>query len=159
MERNIPHMMGNEDFRKWFEDMFNKGTLANTTSLEQFNKQIEQFNTQARTSWEKLLSLLQTSYLDVNEKTIETNTPNGPNYKTTIKIDGDVRNEFPTPASDTNNAYWTRHNQLVDEAVALQKEIIIKVIDTIATTLQKVVNPISISSSDVVNLMSLFKKT
>jgi hypothetical protein len=151
--------MGNEDFRKWFEDLFNKGTIVNTASLEQFNKQIEQFNTQAKTSWEQLLTLLQTSYTDAAEKTIETNAQNGPNYKTTIKIDGDVRNDFPNPAPDANNIYWIRHNQLVDGAVALQKEIIIKVIDTVATTLQKVVNPISISSSDIVNLMSLFRKT
>jgi hypothetical protein len=151
--------MGNEDFRKWFEDLFNKGTIVNTASLEQFNKQIEQFNTQAKTSWEQLLTLLQTSYTDAAEKTIETNAQNGPNYKTTIKIDGDVRNDFPNPAPDANNVYWIRHNQLVDGAVALQKEIIIKVIDTVATTLQKVVNPISISSSDIVNLMSLFRKT
>jgi hypothetical protein len=152
-------MMGNEDSRKWFEDLFNKGTLVNTASLEQFNKQIEQFNTQAKTSWEQLLTLLQTSYTNATEKTIETNAENGPNYKTTIKIDGDVRNAFPNPAPDANNVYWTRHNQLVDGAVALQKEIIIKVIDTVATTLQKVVNPISISSSDLVNLMSLFRKS
>jgi hypothetical protein len=39
-------MMSNEDVRKWFEDLFNKGTLVSTASLEQFSKQIEQFNTE-----------------------------------------------------------------------------------------------------------------
>ena len=151
-------MMSKEDARKWFEDLFNKGTLVNTASLEQFNKQIEQFNTEAKTSWEQLLKLLQTSYTDATEKTIETNTQNGPNYKTVIKIDGDVKNDFPNLAPDANNVYWTQHNQLVDGAVALQKEIIIKVIDTIGTTLQKMVNPISFSSSDLVNLINSFIK-
>jgi hypothetical protein len=151
-------MMSNEDARKWFEDLFNKGTLVNTASLDQFNKQIEQFNTQARTSWEQLLKLLQTSYTDATEKTVETNAQNGPNYKTVIKIDGDVKNDFPNPAPDANDVYWTRHNQLVDGAVALQKEIIIKVIDTVGTTLQKVVSPISFSSSDFMNLINLFRR-
>jgi hypothetical protein len=68
--------MTSEDFIKRFEDMFHRGTLANTASLEQFNKQIEQFNTQAKTSWDELLKLLQTSYIAavaaVTEKTIET---------------------------------------------------------------------------------------
>jgi hypothetical protein len=151
-------MKSDEDARKWFEDLFNKGTLVNTTSLEQFNKQIEQFNTEAKTSWQQLLKMLQTSYTDAAEKTIETNSQNGPNYKTVIKIDGDVKNDFPNPAPDANNVYWTRHNQLVDAAVALQKEIIIKVIETVGTTLQKVVNPVSFSSSDLANLLNLFGK-
>jgi hypothetical protein len=151
-------MMSNEDARKWFEDLFNKGTLVNTASLEQFNKQIEQFNTQAKTSWEQLLKLLQTSYTDATEKTVETNAQNGPNYKTVIKIDGDVKNDFPNPAPDANDVYWTRHNQLVDGAVALQKEIIIKVIDTVGITLQKVVSPISFSSGDFMNLINLFRR-
>ena len=151
-------MKSDEDARKWFEDLFSKGTSVNTTSLEQFNKQIEQFNAEAKTSWEQLLKLLQTSYTDATEKTIETNSQNGPAYKTVVKIDGDVKNDFPNPAPDANNVYWTRHNQLVDAAVALQKEIIIKVIDTVGTTLQKVVNPISFSSSDLANLLNLFGK-
>ena len=151
-------MMSNEDARKWFEDLFNKGTLVNTASLEQFSKQIEQFNTEAKTSWEQLLKLLQTSYADATEKTIETSAQNGPNYKTVIKIDGDVKNDFPSPAPGTNDVYWTRHNQLVDGAVALQKEIIVKVIETVGTTLQKVVNPISFSSGDFMNLINLFRR-
>lgn len=147
-----------EDWRKWFEDS-GKGTMVNTVMLEQFNKQIEQFNTQAKMSWDQFLKLIQTSYLDSTQKTIETNAQSGPTYKTTIMFGGDIKNEFPSTAPNVNDMYWTRHNQLVDEALALQKEIIIKVIDTVGTTLQKVVNPISISSSDIVNLMSLFKKT
>ena len=151
-------MRNNEDARKWLEDLFNKGTLVDTTLLEQFNKQVEQFNAEAKTSWEQLLKLLQTSYTDAAEKTIETNAQNGPNYKTVIKIDGDVKNDFPSAAPNADNAYWIRHNQLVDGAVALQKEVIIKVIDTVGTTLQKVVNPISFSSSDLTNLINLFRK-
>jgi hypothetical protein len=35
----------------------------------------------------------------------------------------------------------TTHNHLVDEALDLQKEIIIKVIETVGANIQKVVNP------------------
>jgi hypothetical protein len=148
-----------EDLKKWFEDLFNKGTLANTTSLELFNKQIEQFNSQAKNSWDQLLKLLQTGYLDTTEKTIETVGQGGPTYKTTIKIDGDIKNDFPTPPPNSNDVYWTRHTQLVDQALSLQKEIITKVIDTIGVTVQKIVNPISISTGDLLNLMNLFRKS
>ena len=148
-----------EDLKKWFEDLFNKGTLANTTSLELFNKQFEQFNSQAKNSWDQLLKLFQTAYLDTAEKTIETVGQGGPTYKTIIKIDGDIKNDFPTPAPNSTDVYWIRHTQLVDQALSLQKEIITKVIDTIGVTVQKIVNPISISTGDLLNLMNLFRKS
>jgi hypothetical protein len=57
-----------------------------------------------------------------------------------------------------DDVYCTTHNHLVDEALDLQKEIIIKVIETVGANIQKVVNPISISSSDIMNLTSIFRK-
>ena len=102
--------------------------------------------------------MIQASYIDATEKTIETNVNGGPNYKTIIKINGDQKNEFPNPGPNTDDVYWTRHSQLVDEALALQKEIIMKVIETVGATIQKVVNPISISSSDIMNLTSILRK-
>ena len=148
---------GFEDFRKWFDES-NKGTMVNTAVLEQFNKQTEQFNTQAKASWDQFLKLIQASYIDATEKTIETNVNGGPNYKTTININGDQKNELPNPSPKMDDAYWTRHNQMVDEALALQKEIIMKVIETVGATIQKVVNPISISTSDIMNLTDVFRK-
>ena len=148
---------GFEDFKKWFDES-NKGNMVNTAVLEQFNKQTEQFNTQAKASWDQLLKLIQASYIDATEKTIETNVNGGPNYKTTININGDQKNELPNPSPKMDDAYWTRHNQLVDEALALQKEIIMKVIETVGATIQKVVNPISISTSDIMNLTDIFRK-
>ena len=73
-------------------------------------------------------------------------------------MDGDIKNDFPTIPPEVNNVYWARHNQLVDEALTTQKEIIIKVIDTIGATIQKIVNPISISGNDISILMNAFKK-
>jgi hypothetical protein len=148
---------GFEDFKKWFDES-NKGNMVNTAVLEQFNKQTEQFNTQAKASWDQLLKLIQASYIDATEKTIETNVNGGPNYKTTININGDQKNELPNPSPKMDDAYWTRHNQLVDEALALQKEIIMKVIETVGATIQKVVNPISISTSDIMNLTDVLRK-
>lgn len=148
---------GFEDFKKWFDES-NKGNMVNTAVLEQFNKQTEQFNTQAKASWDQFLKLIQASYVDATEKTIETNVNGGPNYKTTININGDQKNELPNPSPKMDDAYWTRHIQMVDEALALQKEIIMKVIETVGATIQKVVNPISISTSDIMNLTDVLRK-
>ena len=119
-----------EDMKKWFEDS-GKGMKANEALLEQFNKQIEQFNNQAKNSWEQLTRILQTSYIDSTQRTIETSAEAGAGFKTTIAIDGDLKNEFPSPAPEASNVYWIRHNQLVDETLTTQKEIISKVIETI----------------------------
>ena len=157
--------MGSEDFyrkwyedtKKWFEDS-GKRVKTNEILMEQFNKQIEQFNAQTKNSWDQLTKILQTSYVDSTQRTIETSAGPGPVFKTTIDIDGDLKNEFPSPAPEANSVYWARHNQLVDAALTTQKEIIIKVIDKIGSTIQKVVNPISISGSDISMLMNLFSR-
>ena len=67
--------------------------------------------------------------------------------------------EFPNPAPSASDVYRIRHNQIVDETLSLQKEIITKVIDTIGSTIQKVINPISFSTGDLVSLANLFKKS
>ena len=126
--------------------------------LDQFNKQIEQFNSQTKNSWEQLLKIVQTSYIDSTERTIETSAHAGPVYKTILGLDGDLKNEFPTPPPAENDVYWVRHNQLVDQALTAQKEIISKVIDTIGATIQRIVNPISISSNDISSLLNVFRK-
>jgi hypothetical protein len=132
---------GFDDFRKWFEES-NRGTMVNTAILEQFNRQIEQFNAQAKASWDQLLKLIQALYLDAVQKTIETNVKGGPNYKSIINLNGDQKNEFPNPAPNVDDIYWTRHNQLVNETIFSQKEILMKVIETVGAMIQKVVNPL-----------------
>jgi hypothetical protein len=146
-----------EEMKKWFEES-GKGTGVNAALLDQFNKQIEQFNSQTKNSWEQLLKIVQTSYIDSTQRTIETSGQAGPVFKTVLSLDGDLKNEFPTPPPAVNDIYWVRHNQLVDQALTAQKEIISKVIDTIGATIQKIVNPISISSNDLSTLMNLFRK-
>lgn len=130
----------------------------NPISLENSIKQIEQFNKQTQDSWSQFLKLLQTNFIDLEQKVIETSIQGGLTYKTTIFLNGDRKNEFPTPVPNANDVYWLRHNELVNESLELQKEIITKIIDTIGVTIQKVVNPISFSTSDLVTLASLFKK-
>ena len=150
--------MAEEPIKKWLEDMFHKSIVPNPVPLDQVTKQIEQFNKQAQDSWEQFLKLLQSSFIDLNEKVIETNIQGGPSYKTVIFINGNRKNDFPNPAPNASDVYWLRHNTMVDETLSLQKEIITKVIDTLGTTLQKVVNPISFSTKNLVDLADLFKK-
>src|SRR3954451_11881053 len=123
--------MSEDQLKKWFEDLFHKNAIANPIPLENVTKQIEQFNKQTQDSWEQFSKLLQITFMDLGEKVIETNIQGGPGYKTTIFLNGNRKNEFPNPAPSASDVYWVRHNQLVDETLALQKEIITKVIDTI----------------------------
>ena len=157
--------MANEDYsKKWYDDIkklfedSSRGTGVNAALLDQFNRQIEQFNNQTKNSWEQLLKILQSSYVDSTERTIETGGQAGPVFKTILGLDGDLKNEFPSHPPAMNDVYWVRHNQLVDQALTAQKEIISKVIDTIGATIQRIVNPVSISSNDVSALMNLFRK-
>ena len=157
--------MGSEDYykkwyenvQKWFEDS-SKGTMVNAAVIDQWNKQMEQFNSKTKNSWDQLIKILQVSYADSTQRTIETNSQAGPNFKTVVGIDGDLKNDFPSPPPDPNNVYWIRHNQLVAETLDSQKEIIGKVIEVVGATIQKIVNPISISGTDLTALMSIFRK-
>jgi hypothetical protein len=49
-------------------------------------------------------------------------------YATTINIEGDITNTFPT---DINDTIWQRHNSLVDNVINIRKDIIIKLIEII----------------------------
>src|SRR5262245_22755353 len=130
-------MMGSEDYyKKWFDDMkkwfddLRRGMNFNEALFDQFNKQIEQYK-------EHPLKIVQTSYVNSMQITIETNAQASPAFKTIIGLDGDLKKEFSTPPPEANNAYWVSHNRLVDEALATQNEIISKVIDTNGATIQK----------------------
>ena len=136
--------MGSEDYyKKWFDDMkkwfddSRRGMNFNAALFDQFNKQIEQYNSQTKNSWEHPLKIVQTSYVNSTQRTIETNAQAGPAFKTIIGLDGDLKKEFSTPPPEANNAYGVSHNRLVDEALATQNEIIRKVIGTIGATIQK----------------------
>jgi hypothetical protein len=70
----------NDDFIKRLQELFHTGNIPNLFSTEQFSKQIQEFNTQTKTSWDQFLNVLQTAYI---EKTIDTHSHGGPDYKTT----------------------------------------------------------------------------
>jgi hypothetical protein len=53
------------------------------------------------------------------QRTIETGAQAGPAFKTIIGLDGDLKNEFPTPTLEENNVCWVRLNQLLDEALIM----------------------------------------
>jgi hypothetical protein len=81
--------------------------------------------------------MLQVANKDASERTIVTNTKAGTSYKTDIRIDGDITNEFPEKVSDATDLYWKRHNELVDRILDERKELLLKVIDTVGTTITK----------------------
>ena len=81
--------------------------MFNAALLDQFNKYIEQFNSQTKNSWEHLLKIVQASYVDSTQRMIKTGAQAGPAFKTMIGLDEDL-NEFPTPPPEANNVYWVR---------------------------------------------------
>lgn len=77
----------------------------------------------AKAWWERIKEALQ----DLAEINIATKA-DGEEYKTTIKLDGDVENDF---GKIVNRHIWDRHNAIVDHALQTRKEIILKLIDKI----------------------------
>lgn len=96
---------------------------------------------------------------DVTNRTIITKVQGNPSveYKTHIRIDGDIVNEFPSNPPDENDIYWKRHKDNVDEALAIRKEIALKAIDVAGLTVRGIVNPISISPIDLAKLIETAK--
>jgi hypothetical protein len=140
-----------EDLLKRWESLISQGAALNSVSLEQFNKE-------AKESWNQFSQMLQVANKDASERTIVTNTKAGTSYKTDIRIDGDITNEFPEKVSEATDLYWKRHNELVDRVLNERKELLLKVIDMVGTTLTKMVNPISFSTIDLVKLAEMFRK-
>jgi hypothetical protein len=140
-----------EDLLKRWENLFSQGAALNSVSLEQFNKE-------AKESWNQFSQMLQIANKDASERTIVTNTKAGTSYKTDIRIDGDITNEFPDKVSETTDLYWKRHNELVDKVLNERKELLLKVIDMVGTTITKMVNPISFSTVDLVKMTEMFRK-
>lgn len=117
-----------------------------------FFKSIEEFNNQTKQSWEKLFDILETTKTDITHRNIEVKIVGSKDilYKTTIGIDGDITNEFPSERPKEDDVYWKRYKELVDEALATRKELSIKVIETIGSTIRGMINPMNIPGLDVV---------
>ncbi len=154
LRNHIYHVEGlramSEDFINQWKTFFSQATSRNEAAFTNFKDQLTQFS--------KILEMAQK---DVTSRVIETSAQGQAGiikYKTSIEADGDLTNEFPNPPPDPTDIYWARHNQLVDGVLALQKEIINKVIDTVGQIASKVVTPISVSSADLVSLAQLFTK-
>jgi hypothetical protein len=140
-----------EDLLKRWENLISQGAALNSASLEQFNKE-------AKESWNQFSQMLQVANKDASERAIVTNTKAGTSYKTDIRIDGDITNEFPEKVSEATDLYWKRHNELVDRVLNERKELLLKVMDLVGTTITKMVNPISFSTVDLVKMMEMFRK-
>ncbi len=128
--------------------------IFNSASFDQFNKQ-------AQDSWNKFAAIINTAVTDATMRTISTTIggQGGATYKTTMKLsDGDITNEFPSQAPDVNNTYWVRHNELVTETLTTRKDIIMKVIETVGTTISTIIKPMSFGNIDLVKLAETFKK-
>ena len=139
--------------RNWFDGL-SKLSDANSSL-------IDEFTTQTRTSWEQFSKILQAANAQVTERVIETvidGSGAATRYKTTIKLNGDLINEFPKDKPDENDIYWKRHTDLVNESLQTRKDIMLKVVETIGTTATGIINPISMSQVDIAKIIELLRK-
>ena len=140
--------------RDWFDGL---SKLSNSNS-----SLIDEFTNQTKASWEQFSKILQVANAQVTERVIET-VINGSGeaearYKTNIKLNGDLRNEFPKDKPDENDIYWKRHTDLVNESLQTRKEIMLKVFETVGTTVKGIINPISFSQVDIAKIIELIRK-
>lgn len=141
--------MSEELLTQW-KTFFSQATSRNEAAFNHSKDQLNQFS-----------KILEMALQDVTSRVIETSAQDQSGvkkYKTILEADGDLINEFPSPPPIPTDIYFARHNQLVDGALSLQKEIINKVIETVGQIASKVGTPISVSSTDLVNLAQLFLK-
>lgn len=99
--------------------------------MSKTSKQFQQLSDADIKDWKdalkKLVEYLKKALGDLAIQTIIT-THNTLEYKTEIKIDGDVKNTFPT---NYDKQIFDRHNAVVDDALKTRKEIILKLIEVI----------------------------
>jgi hypothetical protein len=102
--------MNGESIKKFYESL-------NPERFEQFDKGLRDSwftfsNTQTATVIEPLKA----------ETIIETTIPDaGNSYKTTIKFDGEIINEFPNRVPEMNDELWKKHNSKVYDVLQLRK--------------------------------------
>lgn len=144
--------MSNDLTRNWFEGL---GKISNSNS-----SLIDEFTNQTKASWEQFSKILQAANAQVTERVVETvvGGDGASKYKTTIKLNGDLINEFPKVEPNENNIYWKRHTDLVNESLQTKKEIMLKVVETIGTTVRGIVNPINFSQVDIAKIIELIRK-
>jgi hypothetical protein len=85
-----------------------------------------------RDAWNSLATSLKGTLGDAAQNVIVTQDQSGNVlFKTTVSLDGSVKNEFPATKPQTEDVYWTRHNALVDQAIQNRIQIVLKMMDTV----------------------------
>ncbi|WP_316506601.1 hypothetical protein [Nitrosopumilus sp.] len=109
----------------------------------------------------KFDNLLKQGLEDTGKRTIETEFGENKIFKTEISVsDADVKNSFPNEIPEEDNAYWKRHNEIVDNVLNARKEIILKSIEVAGMTIKGIINPVSVSSSiDISKIIENATKT
>lgn len=96
-------------------------------------ERFEQFDKGLRDSWFKFSNTLKAeTIIDTlkAETIIETTIPDaGNSYKTTIKLDGDIINEFPNRVPKMNDELWKKHNSKVYDVLQHRKTDVLESIE------------------------------
>jgi hypothetical protein len=148
----VEKSMSSDLTRNWFDGL-SKVSNANSSLIDEFTNQ-------TKVSWEQFSKILQAANAQVTERVIETviDGNGAASYKTTIKLNGDVINEFPKEKPNEDDIYWKRHTDLVNESLQTKKEIMLRVVETVGTTLRGIVNPINFSQVDIAKIIELIRK-
>ena len=127
-----------KSFEEWC-----KGTSKQTEDIgKQLKEWMDEISKQLTTATDKII------------KTEFTANGSKISYMTTINsITGNVTSNFPTAPASEEDIYWKLHMKLVDETLTTRKELQLKIIETVGTTVKGLFNPISVSNIDLVQII------
>ena len=121
-------------------------------SFEEFVNQTKAFGNQ----FQKLLDDSMKQFTANTDVVIKTNVPDGQEkaeYCTTINaLTGNITTTFPSKPM-VEGDIWKTHKELVDKTLESRKELQLKIIETVGSTIKGLFNPISISNIDLVQIL------
>jgi hypothetical protein len=130
------------------------------------NTLFRDFFKQAQEPWSHFATIVEAATKDAAQRTIITsfrgsqqgNAQESSAYKTTLDlVNGNITNEFPNQVPDSADVYWLRHSELVNETLSTRKELILKVIDTVGTTITTIIQPMNLTNIGLAKLADLSK--
>jgi hypothetical protein len=121
-------------------------------SQKDFDQKLKDLGTQANISVEAYQKVLDAAVDDATKKfntatkqVIETKSIDDANtvwYRTTIfGVGQSITNEFPKKQPDKDDLYWTKHQDLVQNALKTRQDLLNKIIETIGSTVGGLINP------------------
>lgn len=144
----MTNQIGLEDSQKNIEENWKK--ICNQTEAmgDQLKKMMDDISKQLTNATDKVI-ITEFSVGDTKKR-----------YETKINaVSGNVTTTFEVTPTGEGDIFWKLHMKLVDEALATRKDLEMKIIETVGTTIKGLFNPISVSNIDLVQIIQAMLTT